>query len=96
MTIKHQIFLEHLNFSKKTLNDQKSKFTTSDFQKSERDFAFVLDKNFKVQELIDIISNVDKPKDQLIISLISIVRIAIKAPINKKAKNIATIYMYDF
>ena len=43
-----------------------------------------------------IISNVDKPKDQPIISLISIVRIAIKAPINKKAKNIATIYMYDF
>ena len=32
----------------------------SDFQKSERDFAFILDKNFQVQELIEIISNVDK------------------------------------
>ena len=35
-------------------------FQYSDFQKSERDFAFVIDKNFKVQELINIISQVDK------------------------------------
>ena len=38
----------------------KSKFQYSDFQKSERDFAFVLDKSFEVQELIKIISDVDK------------------------------------
>ena len=31
----------------------------SDFQKSERDFAFVIDKSFKSQDLIEIISNVD-------------------------------------
>ena len=33
---------------------------SSNFQKSERDFAFVIDKSFKSQDLIEIISNVDK------------------------------------
>ena len=42
------------------LKDQKNQYKYSDFQKSERDFAFILDKNFKVQELIEIIANVDK------------------------------------
>ena len=55
-----EIFLEHLNFSKKTLNDQKSKFTTSDFQKSERDFAFVVNRDVKAQDLINAISSVDQ------------------------------------
>ena len=55
-----EIFLENLNFSKKTLNDQKSKFTTSDFQKSERDFAFVVNKDVKAQDLINAISSVDQ------------------------------------
>ena len=32
----------------------------SDFQKSERDFAFVIDKSFKSQNLIEIILDVDK------------------------------------
>ena len=32
----------------------------SDYQKSERDFAFVIDKNFKSQELIEVISDVDQ------------------------------------
>ena len=40
----------------------------SDFQKSERDFAFVIDKSFKSQDLTEIISNVDN-------SLIQSVRI---------------------
>ena len=55
-----EIFLEHLNVSKKTLNDQKSKFTTSDFQKSERDFAFVVNRDVKAQDLINAISSVDQ------------------------------------
>ena len=55
-----EIFLEHLNFSKETLNDQKSKFTTSDFQKSERDFAFVVNRDVKAQDLINAISSVDQ------------------------------------
>ena len=32
----------------------------SDYQKSERDFAFVLDKTFKAQDLVQIISEIDK------------------------------------
>ena len=55
-----EIFLEHLKLPKKTLNDQKSKFTTSDFQKSERDFAFVVNKDVKAQDLINAISSVDQ------------------------------------
>ena len=32
---------------KKTLNDQKTKFEVSDYQKSERDFAFIVNKEIK-------------------------------------------------
>jgi len=55
-----EIFLDHIKQPKKSLKDQKAQYKYSDFQKSERDFAFVLDKNFKVQELIKIITDVDK------------------------------------
>ncbi|WP_415323498.1 phenylalanine--tRNA ligase subunit beta [Candidatus Pelagibacter sp. Uisw_127] len=55
-----EIFLDNLKKPKKPLKDQKTQYKYSDFQKSERDFAFILDKNFKVQELIEIIYNVDK------------------------------------
>jgi len=55
-----EIFLDNIKQPKKLLKDQKTQYKYSDFQKSERDFAFVLDKNFKVQELIEIIGNVDK------------------------------------
>ena len=36
-----EIFLDNLKLPKKTLNDQKTKFVVSDYQKSERDFAFI-------------------------------------------------------
>ena len=55
-----EIFLNNIKQPKKLLKDQKNQYKYSDFQKSERDFAFILDKNFKVQELIEIIANVDK------------------------------------
>ena len=55
-----EIFLDNLKLSKKTLNDQKPKFAVSDFQKSERDFAFIVNKDVKAQDLISAISNVDK------------------------------------
>ncbi len=55
-----EIFMDNLKYPKKTLNDQKAKFNVSDFQKSERDFAFVVDKSVKAQELIDAISTVDQ------------------------------------
>ena len=56
----HLIFLNRIKIGKDKLKDLKSKFQYSDFQKSERDFAFVMDKNFEVQELIKIITDVDK------------------------------------
>jgi len=55
-----EIFLDNIKQPKKSLKDQKTNYKFSDFQKSERDFAFILDKGFPVQELIEVISNVDK------------------------------------
>ena len=55
-----EIFLDNVKQPKKSLKDQKTKYKFSDFQKSERDFAFILDKKFQVQELIEVISSVDK------------------------------------
>ena len=55
-----EIYLDYLKDEKLKLKDQKSNFEYSDFQKSERDFAFVVDKNFKAQDLIEIISSIDK------------------------------------
>ena len=55
-----EIFLDNIKLPKKTLKNQKTQYKYSDFQKSERDFAFVLDKSFQVQKLIEIITNIDK------------------------------------
>ena len=55
-----EIFLDYFKETKKKLKDQKSQFEYSDFQKSERDFAFVIDKKVKAQDLIEIITSVDK------------------------------------
>ncbi len=55
-----EIFIDNLNLPKKTLNDQKKKFTVSDYQKSERDFAFIMNKDLNAQDLINAISSVDK------------------------------------
>ena len=55
-----EIFLDNLKLPKKTLNEQKTNFVVSDYQKSERDFAFVVDKGMNAQDLIDAISSVDK------------------------------------
>ena len=55
-----EIFLDNFKFSKKTLNDQKIKYEVSDYQKSERDYAFIVNKNVSSQDLISAISGVDK------------------------------------
>ena len=55
-----EIFLDNLKLPKKSLNDQKIKFDVSDFQKSERDFAFIVNKDVNAQDLINVISNVDQ------------------------------------
>ena len=55
-----EIFLDNIKQTKKSLNNQKTQYRYSDYQKSERDFAFVMNKNFQVQKLVEIISNIDQ------------------------------------
>ncbi len=55
-----EIFLDNLKLSKKPLKDQKTKYSVSDFQKSQRDFAFIIDKKISAQDLVSVISNIDK------------------------------------
>ena len=55
-----EIFVDNLKLPKKTLNDQKKKYKVSEYQKSERDFAFVVNKNINAQDLINAISSVDQ------------------------------------
>ena len=54
-----EIFLKNIPKPKKKVRISKQNYRTSDFQKSERDFAFVIDKFFKVGELEDIIKKID-------------------------------------
>ena len=54
-----EIFLDNLKLPKKTLNDRKSKYIVSDYQKSERDFAFIVNKNVNAQDVIEAVSKVD-------------------------------------
>ena len=51
--------MDNLKIPKKTLNNQKRNFVVSDYQKSERDFAFVVNKDVSSQDLINAISVVD-------------------------------------
>ena len=55
-----EIFVDNLRLPKKTLNDRKKNFLVSDYQKSERDFAFVVNKDVNAQDLINAISSVDQ------------------------------------
>ncbi len=55
-----EIFLDNLKLPKKRLKDQKKNFVTSDYQKSERDFAFVVNKDVNAQDLVNVVSSVDQ------------------------------------
>ncbi len=54
-----EICLDYIKESKQKIKDLKSEYKFSDFQKSERDFAFIINKNFKSQELVNIIKSSD-------------------------------------
>ena len=58
--VSFEIYLDFLKDNNLKLKDSKPKFKISDYQKSDRDFAFVVDKNFKAQDLIEIISSIDQ------------------------------------
>ena len=55
-----EIFLKNIPENNKKVRETKKSFQASDFQKSERDFAFVIDKIFKIGTLEKIISEVDE------------------------------------
>jgi phenylalanyl-tRNA synthetase beta chain len=55
-----EIFLKNIPEPNKKLRQRKKSFQTSDFQKSERDFAFVIDKIFKIGILEKIIREIDE------------------------------------
>jgi len=55
-----EIFLENLVKYKSQNKKDKPTITFSDYQKSERDFAFVVQKKLQAQDLLEIILNVDK------------------------------------
>ena len=55
-----EIFIDNLKLPKKKYNDQKTNFIISDYQKSERDFAFVVNKDVNAQDLINAVSSVDQ------------------------------------
>ena len=55
-----EIFLKNIPEPNKKLRLSKKSFQASDYQKSERDFAFVIDKIFKIGALEKIISEVDE------------------------------------
>jgi len=59
-TFGFEIILENLVEYKIKNKKNKPSITFSDYQKSERDFAFVVEKDYKAQGLLEIISSVDK------------------------------------
>ena len=55
-----EIFLENFPLQEKKLREIKNKYFVSDFQKNERDFAFVVDKKINSLELVQAIKKVDE------------------------------------
>ena len=55
-----EIFLENLVKYKQQFKKEKESLVYSDFQKSDRDFAFLIDKDVEAQVLTEIIENIDK------------------------------------
>ncbi len=55
-----EIFLKNIPEPQKKYRLAKRNYSVSEFQKSERDFAFVIDKNYKAGDIEKIIGDVDK------------------------------------
>ncbi len=55
-----QIFLNNISVINKQNTEKKIKYLVSNFQKIERDFAFIIDKKFEAENIINTLLNVDK------------------------------------
>jgi phenylalanyl-tRNA synthetase beta chain len=55
-----QIFLNNIPVINKQNTEKKIKYVVSNFQKIERDFAFIIDKKFEAEKIINLLLNVDK------------------------------------
>ncbi len=62
-----EIYLQNIPEPNKKIRESKNNYVVSDFQKSERDFAFVIDKAFKVGLLENIIMDVNNAIIQKVI-----------------------------
>ena len=59
-TFGFEVFLENLVVYKSKNIKTKKSLTFSDYQKSDRDFAFLVNKESKAQDLIEVIKKIDK------------------------------------
>ncbi|MSP06572.1 MAG: phenylalanine--tRNA ligase subunit beta [Candidatus Fonsibacter sp.] len=55
-----QIFLNNIPVINKQNTEKKNKYVVSNFQKIERDFAFIIDKKFEAKNIINTLFNLDK------------------------------------
>ena len=54
------IFLNNIPIINKQNTEKKIKYVVSNFQKIERDFAFIINKKFEAEKIINVLLNVDK------------------------------------
>ena len=54
-----EVFLDNIPESRNKIRSNKAKYKVSDYQKSERDFAFVIDKNYSANEIEILVKNVN-------------------------------------
>jgi len=55
-----EIFLDNIPSPKKKIRESKSQFTVSDYQKVNRDFAFVINEKYSSAQIVSLVKNVDK------------------------------------
>jgi phenylalanyl-tRNA synthetase beta chain len=55
-----EIFLDNIPSPKRKIRESKSQFDVSDYQKVNRDFAFVIDEKYSSGQIVSLVKNIDK------------------------------------
>ena len=55
-----EIFLDNIPSPKRKIRESKSQFNVSDYQKVNRDFAFVIDEKYSSGQIVSLVESVDK------------------------------------